>query len=277
MSRRSFRTSWVLGLAASCLAGGALAAEAGKVTAVAGSVAGGGGGLAAHGGVAEGESLETGDDSHCSILLDENALIEMCERTKVVVEQREPGVRVVSIEAGKARVVAPDLAGERIEIHTPAAIATLLGTELLVDVNAANGDTDFGCVEHDTNVVGVDPVVKGEELCAEGSGVFVPAGGKPEAARKLDPADLERLEHCLVDLHQVAKAGDSRSQRDDSLNQMAQAETTPPVGAGPGDIPTPDLGPGPPIDDGTQTDPDGPGMNGGDGNNDGSEPTPGQF
>jgi hypothetical protein len=94
--------------------------------------------------VADGEELETDEDGGCSVLVDGDALMEVCGNTSLQLARKggaSDGSRVVKLERGAIRmVVEPRLGEEKIEIHTPAAIATVLGTILYVSVDA-NGVT----------------------------------------------------------------------------------------------------------------------------------------
>jgi hypothetical protein len=115
------------------------AAQAATVTAVVGATqTGGNQALEQLGGVPEGEPVATGGDGGCSMLLQENAVIEVCGDTRLSLRKREPGgPRVLDVQKGNVRVSAEKRIGdERIEIHTPAVIATILGTVVFVSVDA---------------------------------------------------------------------------------------------------------------------------------------------
>ena len=131
--RRMGRLSaWGIGIWVSALLGAGVALADGsgaQVTAVVGdAVVGSGNPLANHSGIGDDEEIRMGEGGGCSFLVDDDALIEMCENTSVVLERDDrTGRRRVRVAAGEVRIsVEPHVAEERIEIHTPAAIATIL-------------------------------------------------------------------------------------------------------------------------------------------------------
>ncbi len=110
-----------------------------RITAAVGkNPAGGDRELEQRGVLAEDEPLETGEDGNCSLLIEEDALLEVCGNTVLTMRKREPGgPQIVSLDRGDIRVQAePRLESERIEIHTPAAIATILGSVIFISVDA---------------------------------------------------------------------------------------------------------------------------------------------
>jgi hypothetical protein len=80
--------------------------------------------------LADEEKISLEKDEGCSVLIDDDALVEMCEETEMVLEtDPESGRRLVRIGASEIRIIVePRAVGQRIEVHTPAAIATILGT-----------------------------------------------------------------------------------------------------------------------------------------------------
>ena len=117
-----------------------VAQGAARVTAAVGTALSGGDALEQRGALDDVADLETGDDGNCSLLVDQDALMELCGGTSLKLDRKEgqpDGPRVVRLDRGEIRmVVEPRLGEERIEIHTPAAIATLLGTVVHVSVDA---------------------------------------------------------------------------------------------------------------------------------------------
>lgn len=93
--------------------------------------------------IADGEHLKLGEDAACSVLLDDDAVVELCGQTSVVFNRdRDSNRRIVSLDSGEIRIVVdPRDFEDRIEIHTPAAIATLLGTIVHISVDSETGAT----------------------------------------------------------------------------------------------------------------------------------------
>ena len=135
--RRMGRLSaWGIGIWLSVLLGAVLALAdepSAQVTVVVGdAVAGSGRPLANHSGIGDDEEIRMGKDGGCSLLVDDDALIELCEETSVVLERDERTQRRrVRVDAGEIRIVVePRLLEERLEIHTPAARAQRLAQAL---------------------------------------------------------------------------------------------------------------------------------------------------
>src|SRR5262245_59136729 len=118
--RRSSLWLW-MALAFVCFAAGLLPAVAGAaqgatMTAAVGSATAGSEQIQQLGGVAEGEPVETAKDGGCSLLLQEDALVEVCADTKLSLRKREPGgPRVLEVQKGNVKVSAEkQIGGERI-------------------------------------------------------------------------------------------------------------------------------------------------------------------
>jgi hypothetical protein len=156
--------------------------------------------------------LETGDDGNCSLLVDQDALMELCGETSVKLDRKEglpDGQRVVRLERGEIRmVVEPRLGEERIEIHTPAAIATLLGTVVHVSVDAL-GVTTITSAASKVLVESSDRSVAGSTTI-DGGQQLVMAPGEPPARlpTQVSPRMLSSLGGCLIDFHAAALVAD---------------------------------------------------------------------
>jgi hypothetical protein len=169
---------------------------------------------------AEGQNLETGKDGGCSVLLDRRAVVELCDRTRLSFKKdKRRGNRIVNIESGSVRlVVEPRSDGERIEIHTPAAIATIMGTVVYVTVDPVTGATTISSSESEVNIRGLDeeectphglPPVDGIPECAEGTTIsaleqFTIAAGEKSVKRKISQQQVNDLGSCLLDFHDLA-------------------------------------------------------------------------
>ncbi len=201
-------SGWVVGLA-SLLGSGAPAVfaddVAGHVTASLESQF--------EGPIAEGEHVRLGESDACSILLDDDAVVELCGNTSVVfTRDRDSNRRIVSLDGGEIRIVVePRAFEERIEIHTPAAIATLLGTIAHVAVDPKTGRTTITSTESRVSVRSDQPAVRGTTVLEAGEQVSVEPGGAPPAEpRRLDLEQISTLGGCLVNFHTAAADRDSR-------------------------------------------------------------------
>jgi hypothetical protein len=163
--------------------------------------------------IADGEHIRLGEDAACSILLDDDAVVELCGQTSVVFERdRDSNRRIVSLDSGEIRIVVdPRDFEERIEIHTPAAIATLLGTIVHVSVDPKTGATTISSAQSKVSVRSDEPSVRGTTVLTAGEQVTVEAGAAPPATpKRLDPQEVSELGGCLVNFHVAAVDRDSR-------------------------------------------------------------------
>jgi hypothetical protein len=186
--------------------------------------------------------LETGDDGKCSVLVDQDALMELCAGTRLKLARKEgqpDGPRIVQLDRGEIRVVAePRLGEERIEIHTPAAIATLLGSAVHVSVDALGVTTitwiaSEGLVtSNESSIPGSTRMGPGEQL------VIAPGKPPPPQAEKLSQRELEGRGRggCLVDFHDLALGLDRDAHEKRMIREMSNADIPdgdlPGVGAG---------------------------------------------
>ncbi|HXV36012.1 MAG TPA: FecR domain-containing protein [Myxococcota bacterium] len=179
------------------------------------------------GAIADGEHVRLGEDAACSILLDSDALVELCAETSLVFERdRGSQRRIVSLDGGEIRIVVePRAVGERIEIHTPAAIATLLGTIAHVAVDPQTGETTITSAHSRISVRSGLPGVDGSTVLEAGEQLTVRRGEPPPAQpRRLDPRELSELGGCLVDFHSAAADRDSREHGARLLERLAASD-----------------------------------------------------
>jgi hypothetical protein len=197
------------------------AAQAATVTASVGGSTGGAKPLEQLGGVVEGEPVETADDGGCSLLLEEDALVELCSDTTLSLRERRPGgPRVLDVQKGNVKVSAERRLGdERIEIHTPAVIATILGTVVFVSVDALGVTTITSEVSR--VMVASSNSALSQATVLEGGQQLVVKPGEPPPAKpeRLEPTQLAALGGCLVDFHALSLQND----RKDMLNSVTDA------------------------------------------------------
>lgn len=193
----------------------------------------------------EDEDLTTGDDGNLSVLLDRNAVVELCGGSQVRFARDETtGVRIVNIQAGEVKlIIEPRTAGERIEIHTPAAIATILGTVVYVSVDPVTGATTISSSQSQVNIRSIsDPDGAGTTISAFEQLTVVP--GQPEQQKKTISHDqIAALTACLLDSHEMAVEMDRIPGETKVVDRVAAVDIDlvdlPPVAT-----PGPDLGPG---------------------------------
>jgi hypothetical protein len=179
--------------------------------------------------IADGEHLKLGEDAACSILLDDDAVVELCGHTSLVFERdRDSNRRIVSLDSGEIRIVVdPRDFDERIEIHTPAAIATLLGTIVHVAVDPKTGETTISSAESKVSVRSARPDVRGTTVLKAGEQVKVEPGAAPPATpTRLDPKEISELGGCLVDFHFAAADRDSRASGERLTDRLVAFDAT---------------------------------------------------
>lgn len=177
---------------------------AGEITASIGNVA--------DDALTEGEHVKLGKDSACSILVDQDAVVELCGQTSLVLKRDErSNRRIVALDRGEIRIVVePREFEERIEIHTPAAIATLLGTIVHVSVDPKTGATTISSAESRVSVRSGDPRILGTTVVDASQQLTVMPGVEPPATpKRLDREQVAELGGCLVDFRSAALGRDS--------------------------------------------------------------------
>ena len=208
MTRISQRASLVgLCLVAILSLPSGVAAAATRLTTAVGTTSGGRE-LDASAGLRDGDALVTEEEGGCSVLVDGDALMEVCENTSLQIERKggaRDGSRVVKLDRGEIRmVVEPRLGEQKIEIHTPAAIATVLGTILQVAVDT-NGVTTVTSEVSRVLVESADPSVSGATTIEGGQQIVVqPGQAPPSRPKKLSPGAIANLGGCLIDFRESA-------------------------------------------------------------------------
>jgi len=233
------------------VAGAAPAAEtAARITAVAGGTNVDDAAAEHSAALEDDASVQTADDGNCAMLVDEDALVELCSSTIMTLTRKpDTGNRVVKIDAGTTRVVVePRSADEYIEIHTPAAIATIMGTTVFVEVDPVTGGTKITS-DNLVRVTSSDPNVKGSADASNMEQITIMPGQAPSQPKQMDRTALANLGGCLVDFHQLALSVDRGSTSSRTQNRMAlgdgQTAALPVVAAAHGTptVPGPDEGP----------------------------------
>jgi len=178
--------------------------------------------------VQEGQPVSTGAAENMALVLRDDALLELCARSVVTLKRHAVRkAQIVKLDAGEARfVVSPRSPDERIEVHTPSAIATILGTVVLVKVDPETGETTVSSTENEVEVKSSDPSVSGSTRVARGEQCVVEAGKAPTRARVLAEPVFATLGECLMDLENAALAQDRIARRRKDLERIAMADSS---------------------------------------------------
>jgi hypothetical protein len=161
------------------------------------------------------------------MLVDGNIVIQLCERTKLVLHNDpEQGRRIIQVDAGSAHVVAaPRLAEEQVEIHTPAAIAVLLGTIVHVTVDAVTGDSTITSTHSAIRVRSTSERFDQETTLQPTQQITVRRGAPPPAQpQQLGPRRITELTTCIADLREAAIQPKRNDLEDDTITRMAVSE-----------------------------------------------------
>ena len=192
----------------SLVAAGALAASGpagaellGTVTAVKGDTSIGEAPAELSDRVSEDQSIVTGPEASCSVLVEKRALIQFCGQAAVRLRHdQERNATIVDVSEGSTRTLAgPRQADEPLEIHTPVAIAAILGTILSVSVEPATGDATFALEEGKARIETRGSAGGGTVLLNAGEQVRVSADGRAGEVKPLRLRDLAERPDCLDD------------------------------------------------------------------------------
>jgi len=206
MGRRiSLAVTAIVAAGALAMSGPTAAEISGTVTSVKGDTSVGANPAEIASTVTEGESIVTGPEAACSLLVDRRSLVQFCGKAAVRLRHDEQrGATIVDVMEGSTRaLVGPRAAGEPLEIHTPVAIAAILGTVLSVDVDPVTGDSTFaleqGTVEIRTQTS--DPTRSRTITLSAGEQVTVHKDGTADEVQRLELQDVAGRAECMKDLH----------------------------------------------------------------------------
>jgi hypothetical protein len=195
------------------------------VTAVDGPAVAGEDELAIHGSLSAGDTVETREDGRCSMLLAEDAVIQICNRASLRLrEEGTRGPRVLELSRGDLKAnVAPRPTDEPLEIHTPVAIATILGTVVHVSVDPETGETTITSVENRVRVASALAPDEAAVVLNSGEQVVVAPRRIPGPVRGIDREAMLGLSECLDDddFRHAAIAAERRARGKALLNQIA--------------------------------------------------------
>jgi len=207
---------------------GAQTQEGARVTSLAGEATVGGKALDLREVVPSDEEFTTGPDTQCSVLVHSEAVAQFCGGAAV--RFREADTRtagVLGLERGRVRLnVAPQDPGRPLEIQTPVAVAAILGTVVVAEVEPSTGDTIFSVEEGSVRVTSRDPGAPGSVVLQAGEQVTVQRGKPPGRVRTLDTADFTSLTECLGNVR-LATLRNERSNRAEKALASVVADDIP--------------------------------------------------
>lgn len=214
-------------LAATLAAGSAAANDAAaRLTAVAGGAALADRPIDPSSNISEGASITTGDDGNLAMLVDEDAVVELCAKTEMkLLRDEEKGTRIIEVGAGTTRIIVdPDSDADSLQIVTPAMVATLLGTAVYVTVDPNTGETTIASEDHAVKLESRDPNITGSTVINGNQKLTMrPGEAPPETPENIDEEDLAKIAECLKDMHGAALAS-SRSRSSKAEDRLAAAD-----------------------------------------------------
>jgi hypothetical protein len=239
--------AWIAMSAAGVVLPLASSAEtSGTLTTADGSVAVAGKAAEIHAPVSDGESVVTGPESNCSVLVEQSSLVQFCGQAAVRIRHDlSRNATLLDVERGGTRAVigkrSPDAP---LEIRTPIAIAEIRGTVIRVHVDPATGDSTFLLEEGEVSIASRQGGARPITLRA-GEEVTIRAGKPPGKVRRFRPEDLEKASTCPHDAsyHQMALQLDRSGEETQAIDEIVAADVDeanlPPVGGGPPGGPAP--------------------------------------
>jgi len=172
------------------------------------------------------EMLEVAEDGGCSILLDRNAVIELCGGTRVAFEKdASRGTRIVKVDSGQLRMfVESRPPRERIEIHTPAAIATILGTAVYIAVDPLTGASTFASYQSQVAIRNRGGAAQETTTIGASEQLEVGPDGVHEV-KTLSRAQLDALGSCLLDFQDLALRAARSGQASSATERMLEIDS----------------------------------------------------
>ncbi len=236
------------------IAGASLAlaatAQAGTVlTATHGNVSVNGAAAEQSDAVGAGDTVEVEGGAIASVLVGDTALVRMCHGAALGFgNDSGDGPSALNLRGGQVKVSAGKrAAGDPLEIHTPAAIATLMGTEVHLTVDRDSGATTITSLEHQIRIAGSSEQSQEPVVISPGEKITVSKDGVVGEVESVGTSDLAFSSDCLDDarFRIAAVKAAVRQYADKSVAQIAKMDTevdVPMVASGPPIIPTGTLG-----------------------------------
>jgi hypothetical protein len=178
------------------------------------------------GAIGDGTSIQTADDGNAAMLIDQRSVVELCSSTVTTLTRRpDTGGRVIQVGAGTTRlIVEPRSNEEHIQIHTPAAIATILGTVVYVTVDPATGETTIASEDNEVKIESADPNVAGSATISGSEEITMRPGEAPAAPKRIARSALANRGGCLMDFHDLGMTLDRVSWNGNVGTKLALAD-----------------------------------------------------
>ncbi len=196
--------------------------------------------------VASGDTIEVEGGGTASVLVGDTAVVTMCHGAALGFgSDAGDGPSALNLRGGQVKVSAGKRpADSPLEIHTPAAIATLMGTEVHVKVDSDSGETTITSLEHQIKIAGSGSqapkvISPGEKITITSDGVV----GEVESAEGGPAFSSDCMDDSRFRIAAVKAA--VRQYADKSIAQIAKMDTevdVPQVASGPPIIPVGTLG-----------------------------------
>ena len=203
--------------------------------------------------LAPGDRIELEGNATASLMVDDAAIVRLCHGASLgFLGDPDGSPSAMHLRTGQLKISAGErTADDPLAIHTPTAIATVLGTEAHLAVDLLTGDTVVTSLDRDVRVAGIGDFAHQSVVISTGQKVTIRKGSGPGGVEAADIASASFSSACLDDSrYRVAAVKTARHTYGKSSVQMIAMmdveETLPIVSAGPPIIPTGTLGP-PPI------------------------------
>lgn len=196
------------------------------------------------------DRIDLEGNATASLIVDDAAIVRLCHGASLgFASDGGEGSGALDLRAGQLSVSSGKRAGDDpLEIQTPAAVATLLGTKAHLEVDLLTGDTVVTSLKNQVRVSGVGEFADQSVVLSAGEKVTIRKGFGPGA---VEPADLDSdssSSACLDDSrYRTAAVTSARGKYGQSsvgpIAIMDIEDSVPTVAAGPPIIPTGTLGP----------------------------------
>ena len=169
------------------------------MTSATGNVTTGGAPLGQDDRVSIGDTIEVDGNGSASVLVGDSAIVHMCHgATLGFGGDSGDGPSALNLRGGQLKVSAEKRASDNpLEIHTPVAIATLLGTEVHVTVDRRSGQTVITSIDHTIRVTGSAQDPNDAVVISAGEQIAISAAGEAGPVQQVDRASLEGSSDCL--------------------------------------------------------------------------------
>lgn len=142
------------------------------------------------------DTLSTSEDGRLRVLLKDQSILSLGSKSRMVVVEHNPATQQTALEVAygrvRAKVTEITQSGGSFEIRTPTAVAGVIGTDFLVNVDE-HGETAVTCLNGKVRVRNADAKVKGEVIIPEGHTTRVKRGARPAKASRVPQKTLDHM------------------------------------------------------------------------------------